>query len=200
MRPLAGEAPFDLVLCLGVLHHTADVASALSNLRAALRGDGELYLWIYGRHGRYRHSLNRRLLALLLRAPPGDGDPVDLARELLQHGAEDGVRRDLLGDGRAGALAERASTDPVWIADQFLSPQENLLEMTELLRLTARAGLTVVEAVGMTEAAAKRLLPPPLAARFRRLGRTGQLVALDLLLKPERYFVILRRGRARRGT
>jgi SAM-dependent methyltransferase len=200
MRPLADERPFDLVLCLGVLHHTADMGAALANLRRALRSDGELYLWIYGKHGRYRHSLNMRLLALLQAAGPRGGDPVELARALLGHSAENGAMRDLLGNVRTGALEERAFDDPVWIADQFLHPHETLVEMTELLRLAAGAGLAVVEAVGMNEAAAKRLLPPLLQERFLQVGRHRQWIALDLLLKPERYFVILRRGRSARRS
>ena len=198
MRPLAGERPFDVVLCLGVLHHTADMGAVLANLRRALRSDGELYLWIYGRHGRYRHSLNMRLLALLQAAGPRGGEPVELARALLRHSAENGVMGDLLGNVRHGALEERAFDDPVWIADQFLNPHETLVEMTELLRLATGAGLAIAEAVGMNEAASKRLLPPPLEARFRRLSRRRQWIALDLLLKPERYFVILRRSRSAR--
>ena len=53
MKPLPFRDPFDIILCLGVLHHTANMKKGLINLHASLKNDGELYLWIYGRHGRY---------------------------------------------------------------------------------------------------------------------------------------------------
>jgi SAM-dependent methyltransferase len=195
MKPLTGERSFDLVLCLGVLHHMADMKAVLANLRRALRSDGELYLWIYGKHGRYRHSLNMRLLALLQTTSPACLDPVELAREFLRYSGENGAMADLLGNTRTGALQERSTGDPVWIADQWLNPHETLLDMTQLLRLAARSGLSIEEAVGMNENAAKRLLPPLLEARFRRLGPRRQWIALDLMMKPERYFLKLRRNR-----
>lgn len=195
-KPLTGEGSFDLVLCLGVLHHVADTKAVLLNLRRALRRDGELYLWIYGKHGRYRHSLNMRLLALLQTVPPACPDPVELAREFLRNSGENGAMADLLGNVRTGALQERSFDDPVWIADQWLNPGETLMDMTQLLRLATRAGLSIEEAIGMNQNAAGRLLPPPLVARFRQLGPRRQLIALDLLMKPERYFLRLRRSRA----
>lgn len=195
MKPLHGEEPFDLILCLGVLHHTVDMKTGLTNLRSVLRSDGELYLWIYGKHGRYRHSLNIRLLALLRTAGPQETDPVRLAREFIRHTEENGVMKDLLGNIKAGALEQRAFDDPVWIADQFLNPHETLIEMKQLLRLATSSGFMLDDVVGMNEDAAKRLLPPLLEERFRRLTRRQQLIALDLILKPERYFVILRNTR-----
>lgn len=195
MKPLDGENPFDLILCLGVLHHTADMKRGLANCRRVLRNGGELYLWIYGKHGRYRHSLNMRLLALLRTTGPQDTDPVHLARELIRHTHENGVMNDLLGNITTGALEQRAFGDPVWIADQFLNPHEILIDMRQLLRLAASSAFFLDEVIGMNRDVAKRLLPPLLEERFRRLSRRRQLIALDLMLKPERYFVILRNTR-----
>jgi 2-polyprenyl-3-methyl-5-hydroxy-6-metoxy-1,4-benzoquinol methylase len=195
MKPLTGERSFDLILCLGVLHHVADMKAVLANLRRALRSDGELYLWIYGRHGRYRHSLNMRLLALLQTVPPPCLDPVELTREFLRYSAENGAMADLLGNIGTGALQERSFGDPVWLADQWLNPHETLVDMAQLLRLATGSGLSIDEVVGMNENAARRLLPPLLEERFRRLGRRRQLIALDLLMKPERYLVRLQRNR-----
>ena len=43
----------------------SDMGRVLANLRGCLNPGGHLYLWVYGKHGRYRHSLNMRLLAML---------------------------------------------------------------------------------------------------------------------------------------
>ncbi len=66
MNKLPHKIKFDIIYCLGVLHHTANMAKVLSNLQLALNDNGELYLWIYAKHGRYNHSLNMRLLNILL--------------------------------------------------------------------------------------------------------------------------------------
>jgi SAM-dependent methyltransferase len=185
--------PFDVILCLGVLHHTADMNRGLNNLRRMLRSDGELYLWIYGKHGRYRHSLNVQLLSLLRSAGDPEADPVRLARDLIRHSGGGGVMKDLLGNLIPGALEERAFDDPVWIADQFLNPHENLLDLNQVLRLAAACGFSAERVVGMDETAARRLLPPSLLERFLRLSTRRRLLALDLLMKPERYYLVLRK-------
>jgi SAM-dependent methyltransferase len=192
MRLPARWKPFDIILCLGVLHHTADMKKGLINLRRILRDDGELYLWIYGKHGRYRHALNVRVLSLLQSAGDSEADPVRLARDLIRHSGRDGVMKDLLGNLHPGALEQRAFDDPVWIADQFLNPHEILLDLSRILRLAAASGLSVDRVVGMDETAARRFLPPSLLERFVRLSPRRRLVALDLLMKPERYFIVLR--------
>jgi len=79
MEPLA-LGRFDVVLCLGVLHHVSDMGVALGHLGEAIADGGDLYLWVYGRHGRYRHEVNLRLLRLLLDTAPPGTDPVPPAR------------------------------------------------------------------------------------------------------------------------
>ncbi len=191
-NPLARNDQYDIILCLGVLHHTADMKRVLVNLRRGLKDDGEIFLWIYGRHGRYRHSLNVRLLSMLLETKPAPARPVDLAREFLRNAPF--PLSDLLGTQPAGQAQKTAFDDPVWIADQFLNPHETLLDMEELLALTAASGFAIHRFLGYGEDPAQ-LLPPPLLERFHHLPRTRRLIALDLLLKPERYFVVLRKKR-----
>lgn len=45
------RAEFDIVFCLGVLHHLAEPRRAVENLVAALKPGGRLILWVYGREG-----------------------------------------------------------------------------------------------------------------------------------------------------
>lgn len=187
------EGLFDIVLCLGVLHHTANMPVVLANLREAMTDEGALYLWVYGQHGRYRHSLNRRLLDMLLSAVPSGDDPVGLAREFLLNGGHGAVSRDLFGTGLPASLKEKVGNQPAWIADQFLSPNEVSLTMESLLPLLRNAGLELAQWLGLPERASRLLGSALLLERFDQLGRDHQMVALDLLLKPDRYFLVLRK-------
>ena len=196
MRPIPYEEKFDIVLCLGVLHHTADMSRVLSNLSAALGPDGELYLWIYGRHGRYRHSLNVRLLRMLLGTGPLPSEPVSLARAFAFTTDHGSPLDDLLGTARRDPVSLKTMEDPVWIADQFLNPHETLLDMKELIALAGRAHLKIDQLLGMTEDSFSLVHCTELHGRFKKLPRADRLVALDLLLKPERYFVVMHRIRS----
>src|SRR4030042_6765618 len=118
------EGLFDVVLCLCVLHHTANMPVVLANLREAMTEEAALYLWVYGQHGRYRHSLNRRLLDMLVTAGTPADNPVGLAREFLLNGGQGAVSSDLFGTGLPPALMEKVLDQAAWIADQFLSPDE----------------------------------------------------------------------------
>jgi SAM-dependent methyltransferase len=194
-QPLVDQEPFDAVLCMGVLHHTADMQLVLCRLRDALAPHGELYLWMYGRHGRYRHRLNARLLAMLLHAADDD-DPVAFAREFLAHAGGGMALADLRpATDRIAAQAE-VLDDPAWIADQFLHPHDEHVDLEQLLMLIDAAGLSLTEWLGVDSSPERYFDSPGLRHRFDRLDPRHQLVALDLVLKPDRYFVCLGRDSA----
>ena len=195
LQPLPFDEPFDIALCLGVLHHTADMPACLGNLQRALADDGLLYLWIYGKHGRCRHALNMRLLALLLRDTAAPAERVALAAQFARKACDGAMLRDLAGSGQAELLHSAVSDDPVWIADQFLNPQETLLDLPETLTMARAAGFALEQVLGMDADVAGCLAVPELYERYRRLDAEEQLEALDLLLKPERYFLVLRTTR-----
>jgi SAM-dependent methyltransferase len=187
------EGCFDVVLCLGVLHHTANMQSVLGNLREALSESGSLYLWVYGQHGRYRHSLNRRLLRMLMSANPPASDPVELAREFLRSGGQGAVLSDLFGKGPSSGMMEKVLAEPAWIADQFLNPNEAMLTMENLLGLVKEARLEIESWLGLPEKPFRLFGSEALIERYRRLSASEQLIALDLLLKPDRYFLVLQK-------
>lgn len=196
MRPIAEGQRFDTVLCLGVLHHTADPRTVLSNLREVLKDDGEIYLWVYGIHGRYRHSLNRSLLGMLLDAGPAAGEEVRLALELIETpGTGEAIRSDLMSPGLERSVLEQLLHNPSWIADQFLNPREVLLDMKALLELIEGAGFTFSRWLGVKTDISSHFSSPELIARFNAMPAPRRLAALDLLLKPERYFILAQSAR-----
>ncbi len=61
---------FDIVFCIGVLHHLADPQCAAANLARAVKPGGLLAVWVYGKEGnRFYLSLLRPLRFLTKRLP-----------------------------------------------------------------------------------------------------------------------------------
>ncbi len=194
--PLADGQPFDVVLCMGVLHHTADMPAVLGRLREALTDEGDLYLWVYGAHGRYRHRLNARLLRMLLEAGPESDDPIAFASEFLEHTGNGTPLADLAPATERIAASADVLRNPAWIADQFLHPHDEHFDLERLLATAEGSGLVLAEWLGVDTGPERYFASQSLRARFLSLAPRERLVALDLLLKPDRYFVRLRRDTA----
>lgn len=193
MEALLDEGPFHIILCLGVLHHTANMHRVLWNLGAMLKDEGELYLWVYGRHGRYRHSLNRRLLGILLNAAGDEMEAVHLATEFAFKAGNGIMLADLLGGWGDESKYKTALEEPAWIADQFLHPNENVLDMEDILAMISRAGLRLEKWLGIPEEITRHIGSAELAKRFAVLPEKERLLATDLFLKPDHYFLLLRK-------
>jgi SAM-dependent methyltransferase len=188
LEPFEGD-DFDVVLCLGVLHHTADMEKVLAGLRTVLDQDGELLLWVYGKHGRYRHRLNARLLGMLMESEAGADDAVSTAMEFIEHAKA--ARDDLRPATERMSGHDGVFTTPAWVADQFFHPHELVVDLEELLTLVEAADLEMTEWLGVDQRPDRHFTSSKLCERFARLPLRKRLVALDLLLKPDRYFVAL---------
>ncbi len=182
---------FDVVLALGVLHHVPEVSTAVANLVARLRPGGRLVLWMYGRHGRAAHLLNRKFLDLLGDPARGDEDRAALARAFL----EDLGDRYAVG---AGFYTPRGSgTDgirwllehPAWLADQMFPAYEQPVTLDDLFHMFDAHGLTFEHWFGVSEDPARWTTHPDLKKRLAALSRRTRLVALECLLRPAYYFV-----------
>lgn len=193
LKPISSPYKYDIILCLGVLHHTGNMEKVLINLNNMLDDSGDLFLWIYGRHGRYRHSLNMRLLKMLIEIKPEPEDKVELAMEFVMNTDQGKPLIDLIGNTKTDKMQMNAFKSPVWIADQFLNPHETLIDMEELLLLTQKAGFKISQVIGLEEDISKRFNSEKLSERFFKLSKDQQMIASDLLLKPERYFVVLKK-------
>ena len=191
LEPFSDGEPFDVVLCLGVLHHTANMQAVLAGLRGVLNKDGQLLLWVYGRHGRYRHRLNTRLLAMLMEPNAEPNEAVSMAIEFFEHTAAGTVRDDLRTGTERMSGHDDVFRTPAWIADQFFHPHELVVDLEELFTLVEDAELEMTEWLGVEKQPEKHFTSSKLCERFSRLPRRERMVALDLLLKPDRYFVVL---------
>lgn len=186
---------FDVVLALGVLHHVPEVSTALANLVARLKPGGRLVLWMYGRHGRATHMLNRKFLDLLGDPARGDEDREALAQAFLED----------LGDryaADAGFYTPRGSgtegirwllEHPAWLADQMFPAYEQPVTLDDLFQMFDAHGLTFEHWFGVSEDPARWTTHPYLKERLAALPRRARLVALECLLRPAYYFVSGRR-------
>ena len=105
--PLADNA-FDLVICKGVLHHTADPAGGLRALLRTLRPGGYVLCGLYNRYGRIPTTLRRAWF----RHTSGRGKSIDL------------VLRD---------LARTPDKARSWYLDQYAHPHESRHSVDEVL-------------------------------------------------------------------
>ncbi len=193
MKPLQNEDSFNIILCLGVLHHTADMQRVLVNLQTMLKEDGELYLWIYGQHGRYHHSLNQRLLNILLNTKPVESSPVQFASEFIFSQKKGSILEDLVGSDSKNLMLKKVFENNIWIADQFLNPSEELLDMEGIIKLLNSSGLEMKKWLCVNDDFSFYFNSQDLKNRFDQLSKYQKLIALDLLLKPDRYFMALRK-------
>lgn len=195
VNPLPFTFQFDIIVCLGVLHHTSNMQTVLQNLADSLSDKGELYLWIYAQTGRYKHSLNMKLLKILNNFKPKTMDSIEFANEFILNTCGGKFLKDLTGTSNTYLLQTEAAADPVWIADQFLNPHEELISMDQLLKMVNNCGLKVKSLLGINEDVSDFIGSPLVSNIFRKLKGNKRLIALDLLYKPERYFVILKKQR-----
>jgi len=90
-------------------------------------------------------------------------------------------------------MQEMIFESPVWIADQFLNPHEILLDMEKLIELTDSAGFEIENVLGMCEDFSAYYDSTLILKQFNKLDKKKKLIALDLIQKPERYFVCLKK-------
>ena len=184
---------FNIILCFGVLHHTAEMQKVLNNLYSVLDPNGILFIWVYGKYGRYHHSLNVELLAMLLSASPDKENPIDLAREFFLKTRDGNIIKNLLGDRSEDQMLQQFFTDTTWIADQFLNPNEFMISMKDLIVLVKNSGFKIYDWVGAPKDISKCFNSTKLEKCFKMLSSEEQIIALDLLLKMDRYFLVLKK-------
>ena len=120
-RPALKPGQFDVVLCNGVLHHTADPAGGFRGLIPLVKPGGYIVLGLYNRYGRLLTDTRRNLFRLT-------------------GGRARWIDPILRGD--IGADKRRA-----WFADQYRHPHESKHTFDEVLDWLDAAGLEFVRGI-----------------------------------------------------
>ncbi|KAK4536110.1 hypothetical protein CDCA_CDCA07G2135 [Cyanidium caldarium] len=130
---------FDMINCVGVVHHTSDPAAALQCLARKLALGGILHLFVYAEAGRWEIRRMQQAIALLQQAAGTRGDVrdgVQLGRALFSALPENNRlrRREV----------ERWASDnrhDATFADMYVHPQEHDYDVHSVLELARRSGL-----------------------------------------------------------
>jgi SAM-dependent methyltransferase len=194
---------FDLVICTGVIHHTADPLAALRALACALKPSGILELMVYNRFHRIPTSAAQNAIRLMMEG----ADAPDLADAL---GFSRRIVEDLPAGGLlAGYLAELSGRPDAMVADTLLQPVEYSYTVASLAEMAGACDLELsVPCVSDHDKAAERLTwnmdwrDAGLSACYDRLEDRARWQITNLLqmnASPMLWFYLVRHGRARRS-
>lgn len=194
------EKSFDVVLCIGVLHHLADMQEGLKRLVDHLAEDGIILLWLYGKYGRFRLNLNQRFFSILLQNHEKLEDKIDIVKKVLTKASEKHVACHFnvpyteIEDVFLKSL-EFIVDHPQWLVDQFLHANEIVLDMEDILKLISTANLRLLEWLNVNQNITAYINDADVAKPFSELNKSDKLLCLDLLLKPNYYTIALEKNR-----
>ena len=174
----AEELPgqFDLINCVGVLHHLPDPVKGIKAISTKLAPGGLLHIFVYAELGRWEISLMQRAISLLQGEKRGDyRDGVQVGRQLFDSLPEN--NRIVKREKERWALENQRDAS---FADMYVHPQEIDYNIETLFELIEASGL---EFVGFSNPGYWKL--------ERLIGKYPQLMerAKDLSEK-ERYRLI----------
>lgn len=175
---------FDLINCVGVLHHTPDPIRGIQSLAPKLAPGGLMHIFVYGELGRWEIQLMQKAIALLQGSQRGDyRDGVKIGRDIFAALPENNrlVKRE----------KERWSLEnqqDECFADMYVHPQEIDYNIDTLFQLIDASGLDFVGFSNPKAWELKRLLgsKPELIERTKNLSDRERYRLIELL-DPETF-------------
>ncbi len=187
VEQLPGE--FDLINCVGVLHHTSDPIRGIQALAKKLAPGGLMHIFVYGELGRWEIQLMQKAIALLQGDKKGDyRDGVQVGRQIFASLPEN--NRIVKYDKQRWSLENHKDEN---FADMYVHPQEIDYNIETLFELIDASGLEFIGFSNPSFWDLERLLgkAPELVERAKDLsdasGGQGQRQVYRLieLLDPE---------------
>ena len=180
VEQLPGE--FDLINCVGVLHHTPDPIRGIQALAKKLAPGGLMHIFVYGELGRWEIQLMQKAIALLQGDKKGDyRDGVQVGRQIFASLPEN--NRIVKYDKQRWSLENNKDE---YFADMYVHPQEIDYNIETLFELIDASGLEFIGFSNPNFWDLGRLLgkAPELVERAKELS-DRQLYRLIELLDPE---------------
>lgn len=132
---------FDIVLCMGVLHHLSNPGKGLQMLTKVLKDDGTIFLYLYGKLGGHKRMLHKELVRILLSDDKSDYDSgIRLVRDLELNKFEYGWNLNFKNKEEEDAL----------IVDSLLHVNEFLYDCIDIDNLLKTSGLYGYAIFGVT--------------------------------------------------
>ncbi|MBG1244430.1 class I SAM-dependent methyltransferase [Nostoc sp. NZL] len=180
VEQLPGE--FDLINCVGVLHHTSDPIRGIQALAKKLAPGGLMHIFVYGELGRWEIQLMQKAIALLQGDKKGDyRDGVQVGRQIFSSLPEN--NRIVKYDKQRWSLENHKDEN---FADMYVHPQEIDYNIETLFELIDASGLEFIGFSNPSFWDLERLLgkAPELVERAKDLS-DRQVYRLIELLDPE---------------
>ncbi len=181
---------FELINCVGVLHHMADPKRGIQALAKKLAPGGFLHIFVYAELGRWEIRLMQEAIAILQGKQRGDyEDGVQIGRDIFAHLPE--KNRLLTRERERWSLENNRDAN---FADMYVHPQEIDYNVNTLFELIDASGLEFIGFSNPEYWDLKRLIgdSPDLMQRVDRVGqaqtqqeRDRQQYRLIELLDPE---------------
>jgi SAM-dependent methyltransferase len=191
---------FNVIFCIGVLHHLTDMQKGMQSLVSHLEDDGHLIMWLYGKDGRFKLNLNQRMLSVLFQNESSLKKKVELTKKILKNEANkyldchfnvpDSKIEDKWNEG-----VEFLLKNDNWIVDQFLHYNEKVVDMRDIYELNRLFNLEIVEWLGTSTDIKKYVPEESIQSIFSELSTKDKHLVLDDLLKPKYYFLVLKKKR-----
>ncbi|NJL80371.1 MAG: methyltransferase domain-containing protein [Richelia sp. RM2_1_2] len=177
VEQLPGE--FDLINCVGVLHHTSEPIRGIQALAKKLANGGLMHIFVYAELGRWEISLMQKAIALLQGDKRGDyRDGVSVGRKIFDSLPEN--NRIVKREKERWALENQRDEN---FADMYVHPQEIDYNIETLFELIDASGLDFVGFSNPGYWSLERLLAkaPELIERAGNLGERERYRLIELL-------------------
>jgi len=177
VEQLPGE--FDLINCVGVLHHTSDPIRGIQALAKKLAPGGLMHIFVYAELGRWEINLMQKAIALLQGDKRGDyRDGVSVGRKIFDSLPEN--NRIVKREKERWALENQRDEN---FADMYVHPQEIDYNIETLFELIDASGLDFVGFSNPGYWNLERLLAkaPELIERAGNLGERQRYRLIELL-------------------
>ncbi len=177
VEQLPGE--FDLINCVGVLHHTSEPIRGIQALAKKLAPGGLMHIFVYAELGRFEVTLMQKAISLLQGEKRGDyRDGVSVGRKLFDSLPEN--NRIVKREKERWALENQRDEN---FADMYVHPQEIDYNIETLFELIDASGLDFVGFSNPGYWNLERLLAkaPELIERAEKLGERERYRLIELL-------------------
>jgi len=134
------DGEFDLINCVGVLHHLPDPIRGIQSLAAKLAPGGLMHIFVYAELGRWEIQLMQKAIALLQGNRRGDyRDGVQVGRQIFASLPED--NRLVKREKERWSLENQRDAN---FADMYVHPQEIDYNIDTLFELIGASGLEFI--------------------------------------------------------
>lgn len=172
------QGQFDLINCVGVIHHTPDPLRALRALASKLAPGGIMHIFVYAKNGRWEISLMQEALRLLQHGQRNFDDGVRLGRAVFD-ALPDGNRLKVREQTRWAAENQRDAT----FADMYCHTCEVDYDVHSLFNIIDASGLDFIGMSNPRTWDLAKLLGnnPELLERAESLSQREQYRLVELL-------------------